>query len=63
MEMELVVGCPCNKIRIFEDFIWNSRYQIAEYFKNMEETLKRKLFASRDVIQAIENLPEEKDES
>lgn len=29
----LVWGCPCNKTRPYEDFIWSHRLQITEYLK------------------------------
>jgi hypothetical protein len=28
---EYVLGCPCNGLRVYEDFLWNHRRGIAEY--------------------------------
>ena len=29
-----VLDCPCNKLRLYEDLIWDDRYKIAEFIKN-----------------------------
>jgi len=30
---QAVIGCPCNKLFLYEDLFWKSRYIIADYFK------------------------------
>lgn len=30
---QAVIGCPCNKLSLYEDLFWKSRYIIADYFK------------------------------
>jgi len=44
---QAVIGCPCNGLRKYEDFIWHNRTVILEYLeRRTAETLKR---AKRDV--------------
>lgn len=31
---QAVIGCPCNGLRRYEDFIWGNRFVIAEYLRN-----------------------------
>lgn len=38
---QAVIGCPCNGLRRYEDFIWGNRSVIAAYLRNRsEERLK-----------------------
>ena len=30
---QAVIDCQCNKLRGYEDFIWNHRYMIMDYFR------------------------------
>jgi len=30
---QIVVDCPCNRLRMVEDFIWGHRYLIADYLR------------------------------
>jgi hypothetical protein len=34
---QAVIGCPCNKLSLYENLFWNSRYIISEYFFNRAE--------------------------
>ena len=44
--MQFVVGCRCNRLRRYEDFIWDNRRDIASYLKRRSE--KQMRAAERD---------------
>lgn len=35
--MQVVYGCPCNKLRKYEDFIWEDRERIIKYIRRRTE--------------------------
>ena len=54
---QAVIGCPCNKLSVYEDFFWDSRHIISEYFtsrttKELEEA-KTNMDLARKVKSAI----------
>jgi len=34
---QAVIGCPCNKLSLYENLFWNSRYIIEDYFLSRTE--------------------------
>lgn len=57
---QYVIGCPCNSGRKYEDWIWNHRDLIAEYFnlrtKRILDESKREVKLNRVVQQAMKIL-------
>ncbi len=55
---QFVVGCPCNKVTPYERFIWNYRWQIADYLRLRTNSLRKNVLLEIDNIASIpKNLP------
>lgn len=55
---EFVVGCSCNGMRVYEDFIWHHRHSILDYLERCakEKTSEaERLTAEVDGAKAVEN--------
>jgi hypothetical protein len=58
--MQFVMGCDCNRLRRYEDWIWVNRVQIAEYLKaRAEENLRNaqdEATVTREAHKALDQL-------
>ena len=48
---QAVIGCPCNKLYLYEKLLWNSRYIIADYFGAVAEKLKKETQQVEEIAQ------------
>jgi len=50
---QAVIGCPCNGMAKYEDFIWKNRYVIAKYLKRKSERLSKSAADNANDMKAI----------
>ena len=46
---QIVWGCPCNRARLYERWIWNHRYTIASYLKSRADELSMEAKFAQDL--------------
>jgi len=52
---QAVIGCPCNGLRRYENFIWNNRFLIMEYLKQKaKDQLEEATRLAKDSAEAAE---------
>lgn len=52
---QAVIGCPCNGLARYEEFIWRNQYVIAEYLKRRA---KERLEAAQQDVDLVAGIPE-----
>jgi hypothetical protein len=50
---QVILGCPCNGLRPYEDFIWEHRKQIANYMERRLEESEKVIAERREQTAAI----------
>lgn len=51
-----VLGCPCNSLRRYEDWIWTHRRLIAKYLPTRAEAAKREADLEHALLGGLENV-------
>ena len=52
--MQAVIGCPCNGLRKYENFIWGEREKIAAYYKARLGKARETMTALKDTVAVSE---------
>ncbi len=51
---QVVYGCPCNLASKYEEFIWNHREIIAEYFSNKAQKMQKESQQAKNLANKLQ---------
>lgn len=54
-DKQAVVDCPCNKLKGYEDFIWDNRHVIAKYLKARANEIRLDAIRQAEAMDTIPN--------
>ena len=56
---QYVLGCPCHKGRIYEELIWNARWEILEFFRRKAIEMQKEGVDLEDEVATVDDKLEE----